>query len=223
MKIQSKKVKSLKDRKYSLIVVDGGDGSGKSTLVKMCQTLFPDVKLAITREPGGSPFAEKIRGLSLSDDAKDAPAETHFGLMWAARADHIARHIKPLLKKGNVLSDRFDSSTYAFQIHGQKNKRLEDLFWKTRAIYLKDLRPNIYVFVDVPPQVGMERSRRRAIGPAGEKQNHFDSKPLDYYARVRKGYKQFLKKVPHVIVNGNQPLEDVVEEFKKKIEPFLIK
>lgn len=207
-------------KRNNLIVVDGGDGSGKTTLVKMLSDLFPKSKLTITREPGGSPFAEKIRALARGDDAKDAPAETHFGLMWAARADHIERHIKPLLAKGHVVSDRFDSSTYAFQIYGQQNKKLEDLFWKTRAIYLRELKPAVYIFVDVPPEIGRERVQKRAA-TTNERTNHFDEMPLDYYARIRKGYRAFLKKVPHVVVNGNQPFELVVEEFKSKIEPYL--
>lgn len=214
-------IKKAKKRKHALIVVDGGDGSGKSTLVNMLNELFPQVSLTITREPGGSPFAEKIRSLARGDDAKDAPAETHFGLMWASRADHIERHIKPLLKKGHVVSDRFDSSTYAFQIYGQKNKKLEDLFWKTRAVYLSELKPSIYIYVDVPPEIGRARVQKRAA-TTSEKLNHFDEMPLDFFKRIRKGYQHFLKKVPHIVINGNQPFDKVVEEFKKKIEPYLV-
>src|SRR5690242_17210385 len=103
------------------VVVDGGEGAGKSTVVKRvvehCQAHGRDI--IATREPGGSPFAEKIRELILSPDAKAADAEVMFGLFWAARRSHLVETVFPALEEGtSVLCDRFDSSTWAYQIVG---------------------------------------------------------------------------------------------------------
>jgi len=170
---------------------------------------LPEKSFVATREPGGAPFAEKIRELMISDAAKTARAETQFGLAWAARADHLYNFIIPNLKAGrHVISDRFDSSTYAYQIYGQGGGELEKLFWQTRAVYLREQKPDLYIFFDVDPKIGMERALSRKGG-----KTHFDAAPLDYYKRVEKGFIEFFKKVPHAVIDANQPIEKVERDF----------
>jgi len=197
------------------IVLEGGEGCGKTTLVKLIQEKFPHV--LTTREPGGSPFAEKIRQVILSDEAKDAFGETQFGLFWAARYDHIKNKILPALLEGtHVVSDRFDSSSYVYQMHGQEALHLRDLFLKTREVYLRDCQPDLYVFLDVDPKTGLERVAKRK-----EISNHFDLRTLDFHNRIREGYYEFLKLVPHKVIDANQSLEkvssDLISLFKTLI------
>jgi dTMP kinase len=114
----------MKTKKGKFIVLDSGEGAGKTLQLKRAEEFFGD-KILVTREPGGSKYAEQIRELILhSIYASQADAKTLFALFWAARADHLDKTIRPALLAGKtVLTDRFDSSTYAYQIiaQGQPN------------------------------------------------------------------------------------------------------
>src|SRR5579864_4280814 len=113
-----KKLKKVME-KGKFIVLEGGEGAGKSTQLRVIKEILGD-DIVITREPGGSPYAEEIRNVILkSTNAGQADAKTHFALFWAARADHMKNTVLPALNAGkHVISDRFDSSTFAYQIYG---------------------------------------------------------------------------------------------------------
>jgi len=198
-------------------VIDGGEGSGKTTILKWFAETPVGKKFLITHEPGGTEFTDKIRALVLSEEAARAPAETQFGLMWSARAEHLKKKIIPALAKGvNVISDRFDSSTFAYQIYGQEARHLEKLFWQTREVFLRERKPDLYIFLDVKPEVGLKRVAKRK-----EKQTHFEKRPLVFHRRVREGYKEFFKTVPHVVVDATRPLEAVRGESMQYIRRLL--
>ncbi|MSR73384.1 dTMP kinase [Candidatus Parcubacteria bacterium] len=202
-------------KKGKFIVVDGGEGSGKTTMVALAKEHFPE--MVFTREPGGSPFAEKIRAVILSPEAKDAHGETQFGLFWAARFDHLQNTIIPALQRGvHVLSDRFDSSSFVYQMHGQEARHLRDMFWKMREVYVRDGQPDLYIFLDVEPEVGLSRVAKRK-----ETTNHFDDRALDFHKRIRNGYFEFLKSVPHVVINANQSTEEVRTDFLRTLKQVL--
>lgn len=206
-----------KIKRGKFIVVDGGEGSGKTTVIKLIPEYFPKNKFILTHEPGGTPFAEKIREIILSDYGKRASAETHFALNWAYRHDHVNNLIKPALAKGvNVINDRCDSSTYAYQICAQNGRNLQKLFWQTRKIYFGDTEPDFYIFLDIEPKIGLARVANRK----GEK-THFDERKLDFHQKVRKGFKEFLKRVPHKIIDANRPLEEVKADFLFVLEKIL--
>jgi len=199
--------------KGKFIVIEGGEGSGKTTIVKYAKEIATDS--LITREPGGSVFAEKIRSIILSPDAKDADANTQFGLFWAARADHVKNLIAPAIVEGkNIITDRFDASSYAYQVHGQENPHLKELFMYVRKTYLNDTVPDLYIFLDVDPKIGIARR----ASDKGYDINHFDERTFDFHERVRTGYFEFFKAVPHVIIDANQSLEKVKKDFKKALE-----
>lgn len=191
------------------IVIDGCEGAGKTTMIKSLVESLPNKKIIVTHEPGGTPFADKIRELVLSSDASKSPAEVIFGLVWAARAEHLKNKVIPALKSGiTVITDRFDSSTFAYQISAQKAPHLEKLFWQVREVYLKDAKPDLYVFFDVDPKIGLERVAKRK-----ERKTHFDNRELEYHKRVRTGFKTFFKKVPNKTINASRTLEEVQKDF----------
>ena len=214
-------------KKPPFIVLEGGEGSGKSTIMRTLKEEYGD-NICLTREPGGSPYAELIRDAAIKNPlAKDAPPETTLCLMFAARYDNVTNTVIPALKNNiPVVSDRFDGSSYAYQVSSQSGI-LEDLFWILRARLV--VQPDVYIFIDVDPREGLKRAQgRNASLLKGAEYDHFDNREVFFHENVRKGYKQFLQKVKEkaqtnsVIIDGNRPLEavkrDVMNVIKKHID-----
>lgn len=193
------------------IVLDGGEGAGKSTVAGFLKTKLPNERFLFTREPGGTPLAEKIRAVIISPEDSEASAETQFGLIWAARFDHIQKVIQPALAQGiNVVSERFDSATYAYQIHGQAAPHLKPLFYECRK-FLGECVPDLYILLDVEPKEGLARMRRRNR-KTGEPIDSFEKRELAFHERVRAGLLGFMKTVPSIVVDANRPLETVQKD-----------
>lgn len=208
----------MEQKKGLFIVLDGGEGSGKTTLLAKVKEHYGD-RVVVTREPGGSPYAEEIRNLILhSSYAGQADAKTMFFLFWAARFDHLKNVIIPALESGKmVISDRFDSSTFAYQIMAQQAVELERLFWQLRLEYLGEYRPDMYVYLDLDPKIGLLRKTAQK----DERKNHFDERKLDFHKALRKGFKEFLTDDTHgikgAIISAKRSKEEVWEEFNKII------
>lgn len=205
-------------QKGKFIVIEGGEGAGKSTMIKAIKEIFGD-KFVFTREPGGSPFAEEIRHL-MRDHALSgqADANTQFGLIWASRASHLKDTVRPALSSGkNVLTDRFDSSTWAYQIYGQKGFHLKDIFSNIQKLIVGETKPDLYIFLDVTPKVGLKRKFLQT----DEVKNHFDNQTLDYHERVREGFLEFMKKVPSVIIDADKQEQEVKENVINEIQKIL--
>lgn len=214
------------------IVVDGGEGCGKTTMVKRYLAEFGGTattdanNILTTREPGGAPYAEQIRTLILGDSGKNADDATLFSLFWAARADHMHTTIAPALAAGKtVISDRFDCTTYAYQIFAKKQTQLEELFWATREAVLRDAEnkpriPDMYIFFDVDPRVGKMRKQQGNVD-----WNHLDLRAIEFYDRVREGHKVFAveiaKRSPQTTVNfidAGQSQDEVYAAFVKLLQ-----
>jgi dTMP kinase len=140
----------------------------------------------VTREPGGTPLAEAIRGLVLKPRDEPLPPMAELLLMFAARAVHLANHIEPHLQAGRwVLCDRFTDATYAYQGAGRglpegSIRELENMVQGTR-------RPDLTILLDLPVEVGLRRSRLR---DAGGSTDRFDAERQEFFERVRAGYLQ---------------------------------
>jgi dTMP kinase len=198
------------NNKPLFIVFDSGEGAGKTTQLNTLKGLLGD-RAVLTREPGGSPYAEEIRNIILnSPNAAQADAKTLFALFWASRADHIKNTVRPALEAGKiVISDRFDSSTFAYQIRGQEAGELETFFWQMRDFFLGDLKPDHYIYLDLDPLIGLARKS----GQGAEEQNHFEQKKIDFHNRMRAGFLEFLQSVPHTIIDANKPIKEVEKDI----------
>lgn len=203
-------------RQARFISIEGIDGAGKSTqtgrLLAHLAKCGADV--LHTREPGGTPLAEKIRAMLLSDDM--APdAETL--LFFAARADHVRRVIRPALEAGRwVVSDRFTDATYAYQVGGKgfpadKARELER--WT-----LGDFAPDLTILFDVPPAVAAERLRARAGG-----RDRFETMGEAFFERVRAAYLDRAAADPgrFLIVDATGTPEAVTEVILQKVSQWL--
>lgn len=207
--------------KPKFIALEGGEGSGKSTLTNHLREIVGDTAI-LTREPGGTPYAEKIRELTLKEPlAKNTPGEATLCLMFAARFEHISQLIAPTLQKGkHVVSDRFDGSSFAYNVWAQSDGTLESLFWNLREALT--VKPDLYIYVDVDPSTGYRRAQgRNTSGGKAASYDHFDDRKIEFHSKVREGYLKFLKKVPHVIIDANLPLAEVKENFAKEIKKQL--
>lgn len=171
------------------IVIDGIDGSGKGMQVALLKRALGK-NTVFTHEPGGTPKAEKIRKLLLERTEETPAPLADFLLFWAARADHVEKVVLPALRAGkNVITDRFDSSTFAFQICAEQAPKLKPLFEALRNIVMQKCIPDAYIILDMPADIA---KKRRGEDPAG-KAVFFDEKPIAYHQRARAGFKKFAR------------------------------
>ena len=162
------------------VTFEGGEGSGKSTqLARLAARLCASgIEPVVTREPGGTPLAEGIRGLLL-DPARRPGAISEALLMEAARADLVAGLVRPALAAGRVvLCDRYDDSTLAYQGAGRGLD--PGLLALLNRAATGGLKPGLTLLYDVPPAVGLAR-RESAAGDT----NRLDREPADFHVRVR--------------------------------------
>ncbi len=177
------------DKRGKFIVIDGMDGSGKGTQVRLLQEKLAGKAVLFTREPGGSPRAEEIRTMLLQTGGTASNAVCDFFLFWAARGSHIQDVVAPALVNGtHVVCDRYDSSTYAFQIFGEQSPEWLRLQFKQIRDGLAPIyKPALYIILDLPAEVAFERRKKNQE----QEKSKFDIKPLQYHQRVREGFKQF--------------------------------
>lgn len=170
------------------ITFEGGEGSGKSTQVKLLAEHFRALgrEVVITREPGGTVGAEKIREILLSH--KYLPIEEVL-LNFAARIDHVENLIKPALERGAVvLCDRFYDSTYVYQGYA-KNLDLHFID-KIRELTLQDFAPDLTLVLDIDPVQGLARAQSRGNN------NHYDDMELEFHQKIRDGFLQIAASNP---------------------------
>lgn len=212
-------MKNRPTQKGKFIVVEGGDGAGKSTQLKILKSSLDPNKFIFTREPGGTPFAEVLRSLVLkSEHSASLDAVTQMLTVFAARADHMQKVIIPALDAGiNVVCDRFDMSTWNYQIYGSEALHLKELFWKIRKDVLGDYVPDIYVFLTIEPSVALLRKNQQSK----EDKNTFDDKSVEYHNRTKTGSIDFLEYVNHKIIDGGKSIEEVQSNFRRVIDEVL--
>jgi len=166
------------------ITLEGGEGAGKSTQVKRLAAALKrrGIDCITTREPGGAPGAEEIRNLIVHGEPGRWNALTETMLIYAARADHVARTIKPALaNKKWVICDRFADSTFAYQGAGRGLAR--ETIRRLNAIVLQDFRPDLTLILDLPVDVGLARTTTRRRGAA-----RFEKFDVAFHDRLRQAF-----------------------------------
>jgi dTMP kinase len=168
------------------VTMEGIEGVGKSTQIARLSTTLAQraIAHAVTREPGGTPLAEKIRALVLAAADEPMPPCAELLLMFAARAVHLANCIEPALNAGRwVLCDRFTDATYAYQ--GAGRGLSEEAIAQLEQLVQGGRRPDLTILLDAPVELAMTRMRRRGEAPA---QDRFEAERADFFERVRLGY-----------------------------------
>jgi dTMP kinase len=200
------------------ITLEGGEGAGKSTNARFIKAWLEQRgrEVILTREPGGSPLAEAIRGVVLQSWAEGMPQQTEALLMFSARSAHLEATVLPALKSGkDVICDRFVDSSYAYQGAGNgfsiaKLRTLEEMV-------LGNLRPDLTIVFDLDPDIGLQRARSR-----GE-QNRFEDETLAFMQRVRKAFLDRAEVQParYAVLNAGQELEATQAALSKILESRL--
>ena len=195
------------------ITFEGGEGSGKSTHIKMLAERLNAAKLRtiVTREPGGSPGAEIIRHLVLSGMGKLLGPDAETLLFAAARDDHVATVIKPALNQGIwVLCDRFSDSTRAYQ--GRLGKVAPEVLNAMERVTIGDLKPDMTIILDVPVEVGMQRAaKRRGTGAP----DRFEAEDVRFHQELRDAYRQIAAAEPQrcVLIDANAEANTVAAKI----------
>ncbi|GEC16748.1 dTMP kinase [Nitrobacter winogradskyi] len=191
------------------ITFEGGEGSGKSTQIRILAERLQAAKLRaiVTREPGGSPGAEIIRHLVLSGVGKLLGADAETLLFAAARDDHVHAVIKPALEQGIwVLCDRFADSTRVYQ--GQLGNVLPGVLNAMERVTIGDLKPDLTVILDVPVEVGLQRAAARRGSGAPDR---FEAEDIAFHRKLRDAYRAIAASDPQrcVVIDADADLDTV--------------
>lgn len=197
------------------ITLEGIDGAGKSSLIPAIEAFLMarGVAVRLTREPGGTPLGESLRKLLL---AEPMALDTETLLMFAARAEHLDKVIRPALASGSwVVSDRFTDATFAYQGGGRglPFSRLKALEQWVHG----DLQPDLTLFFDVPVAVGMARRES-----AAQSLDRFERQDPEFFQRVREAYLERAKQEParFKIISTDRAIDAVQENVESVLLAF---
>ncbi|MFA5679265.1 MAG: dTMP kinase [Pseudomonas sp.] len=200
------------------ITFEGPEGAGKSTNLKVFADALAErgCEPLVTREPGGTPVAERIREVLLSSHEEPMHADAELLLMFAARAQHLNALIRPALADGRVvISDRFTDATYAYQGGGRgiSPQRIATL----ESWVQGDLRPDLVLLFDVPVELGMARARARS------ELDRFEQEQQQFFERVRCMYLQRAADDPqrYRVIDASGDLTQVRQALQPVIDEVL--
>jgi len=199
------------------ITLEGCEGVGKTSNMTFIKSLLNDKKIKFieTREPGGTPLGEALREMLLGEDFKNMSDDAELMMMFAARAEHIDKVIKPALDNNQwVLCDRFTDATYAYQGGGRQlnMNRIQDL----EKWVLGDLRPDVTLLLDAPISVGRERAGKRS------EPDRFEQEQDNFFNRVRDTYLLRAKAEPErmKVIHAEGDLISVQNQIQKVLDIY---
>jgi dTMP kinase len=209
-------------RRGRFITLEGGEGAGKSTQIRLLVSRLEErgIEVVATREPGGSPKAEALREVLLSGAAARFGPAGEAMLFSAARIDHVDKTIAPALARGAwVVSDRFADSTRAYQ--GALGKLDRAFILELERIAIADARPDLTIFLDIPPEAGLLRVANRRNGRPADR---FEAEGIEFHAGLRKAFLEIAKAEPErcVVVNALAPESDVADSILAEVEKRLL-
>nr|WP_218649632.1 dTMP kinase [Pseudomonas taiwanensis] len=202
------------------ITLEGPEGAGKSTNREYLAERLRShgIEVVLTREPGGTPLAERIRELLLTPSDETMGADTELLLVFAARAQHLQGVIKPALARGAVvLCDRFTDATYAYQGGGRglSSERIAQL----ENFVQGDLRPDLTLVFDLPVEIGLSRAAARG------RLDRFEQEQRSFFEAVRQTYLQRAQAASdrYKVVDASLTLGEVQANLDKLIPDLLVR
>lgn len=208
--------------KNKFIVIEGLEGAGKTHaciyIKNVLYTKYNIKNILLVRQPGSTKISEIIRKLIKNKTySENMTKETELLLMYAARIQLIKTKIKPALNKGIwVISDRHDLSSLAYQGGGLGIKKV--IIHQLKLLFLNDFTPDLTIYLDVCPKIGLKRALKRNALDA------IESRSLEFFKRTRKTYLKYIKlDKKSITINANENLHIVNKNIKKNISIWLKK
>ena len=207
----------MKNGKF--IVIEGLEGAGKSTAIKAVLETLTNAgveRIKNTREPGGTALAEQLRTLVKQEhEGEELQDMTELLLMYAARVQLVENVIKPALASGSwVVGDRHDMSSQAYQGGGREIAR--DTMESLKKVSLGGFKPDLTLYLDIDPRIGLERARGRGELDRIEKMD------ISFFERTRQRYLEIAESDPSVvIVNAEQAIDDVAQSLNQALQNWL--
>ena len=201
------------------IVIEGLEGAGKSTAHQCVVDTLKELGIKdvfFTREPGGTPLAEKLRHLIKHETEEPVTDKAELLMLYAARIQLVDNVIKPALAQGKwVVGDRHDMSSQAYQGGGRQLG--EALLINLKQTVLGDFEPDLTLYLDIDPAVGLARARGR-----GEL-DRIEQQDLDFFHRTRARYLELVKDNPKaVMINAEQSIEQVQADIKSAVKNWWV-
>jgi dTMP kinase len=200
------------------ITLEGIEGAGKSTVARFAGDWLTarGITVCLTREPGGTPLAERVRKLVLDRQGEPITPVTETLLMFAARGLHLENLIRPALARGDwVICDRFTDATRAYQGGGRgvSTEFIEEL---ASAVH-RDLQPDCTLLLDLPVATGLERAKQRSGAAPTDR---FEEEPARFFERVRATYLALAEAEPRRIriIDASRALADVEKQVVTALE-----
>ncbi|MTI65961.1 MAG: dTMP kinase [Firmicutes bacterium] len=200
------------------ITIEGPDGAGKSTQIKLLEKYLNELgyRIVITREPGGTKISEDIRDIILDNENVEMSYETEALLYAASRAQHVHERILPALKEGKiVICDRFIHSSLVYQgvARGLGIKEVRDI----NEFAIKGVKPDVTLFFDIPP----EKALKRKI--ASDKADRLENEDISFHKKVYKAYLELKKLYPTEIemIDATKSIEEISKEIERVIKKVI--
>ena len=210
----------MSDKRGLFLTLEGAEGVGKSTNISFITEYLEQrgIEYVLTREPGGTQLAERIRDLLLAVHEESMSELTELLLVFAARAQHLDKIIEPALATGKwVVCDRFTDATFAYQGAG-RGLSMETID-QLQSMVQGDLRPDLTIILDLDPEIGMQRASNR-----GEL-DRFEREQQSFFRHVRQGYLDIAQAEPDrcTVIDASKALEDVKRNLLTVIEQRLLR
>ena len=200
------------------ITFEGGEGAGKSTQAARCAEHLSSrgLEVVVTREPGGTPTAERLREMLLDGGIELAPLEQVL-LLYAARHNHVERVIRPAVERGAVvICDRFSDSTRSYQ--GAAGGVSAETIESVESLVLQGFGPDLTLVLDMPVDAGFERVRSR-----GEAADRFEAADRSFHESLRRGFLEIARREPERcrVIDAARGIEAVWTDVRDAVEARL--
>ena len=205
------------------ITFEGIDGSGKTTQIRMLARHLrrKGFAVVVTREPGGTPIADRIRQVLLSRSSTGMEPTAEVLLYFASRAENVEKIIRPALEQGKiVISDRFTDASVAYQGHGRQLGT--GIVRRLHRFVCGDLQPDVTLVLEIDPEASIKRARRRNTTNRRD-ESRLEHETRDFYQRVIRGYRRLARTEPRRVklIDGDASPKSVHESIVAVLAPLL--
>lgn len=204
-------------KKGCFITFEGGEGTGKSTQIKLLGEYLnaKGEDIVITKEPGGTDVGLEIRKLLVCGDKDKFDAIAEALLYFADRHIHLTKKIWPAMQKGCVvMSDRFADSTVAYQYFGYNKRISKEVLQQLYQISVGDFKPDLTIILDIDPKIGLERSFNKAKSME-VKELRFEGREFEFHQNLRNGFLEIAREEPNrcVVLDANKTIDELHKDI----------